>query len=65
MAKEVKSEYGLDIVNSLPRSKYDAVVLTVCHREFLGLDIPSLCAEKSVVYDVKGCLSEEIADAAL
>ena len=65
VAKEVKSEYGLDIVNSLPRSKYDAVVLTVCHREFLGLDIPSLCAEKSVVYDVKGCLSEEIADAAL
>lgn len=65
VAKEVKSEYGLDIVNSLPRSKYDAVVLTVCHREFLGLDIPSLCAEKSVVYDVKGCLSEEIADDAL
>lgn len=65
VAKEVKNEYGLDIVNSLPRSKYDAVVLTVCHREFLGLDILSLCAEKSVVYDVKGCLSEKIADAAL
>ena len=65
VVKDVKSEYGLDIVNSLHRSRYDAVVLTVCHKEFLALDIPSLCAEKSVVYDVKGCLPEKIVDATL
>jgi UDP-N-acetyl-D-glucosamine/UDP-N-acetyl-D-galactosamine dehydrogenase len=37
--------------------KYDAIVLGVAHREFLDLDLNDLKEEQSVVYDVKGILT--------
>ena len=32
---EVEHEYGLETTNQLPKQKFDAVVLTVAHKEFL------------------------------
>lgn len=62
----VKREYGIDIVNTLPQAQqYDAVILAVAHKEFQSLDIPSLLAEKSVVYDVKGTLNRDLVDGRL
>ena len=55
---EVKHEYNLETVVQLPKEKFDAVVLTVAHKEFLDLDLDSLKKENSVVYDVKGVLGE-------
>jgi UDP-N-acetyl-D-galactosamine dehydrogenase len=41
-------------------TKYDAIVLTVAHKEFLQLDLASLLKENGVIYDVKGILKEKI-----
>ncbi len=63
--KEVKEEYGWTSVQELhDNGPYDAIMLTVAHDAFLELDLPSLRKEKSIVYDVKGCLGD-FADARL
>jgi len=53
---DVRREYGLEVLSTLPDKKFDVVVLAVAHTDFLALDIPALTKEHSVVYDVKGCL---------
>lgn len=61
--ERVKHEYGIEIVNSLPDSaKYDAVILTVAHEEFLKLDVRSLAGSQGVVYDVKSVLPKDVVD---
>ena len=54
--EEVIHEYGLETINTLPKEKFDAIVLTVAHKEFLELDLDNLKNGSSVVYDVKGIL---------
>ena len=62
----VKHEYGLNIVNELSTDeKFDAVILGVAHKEFLGLDVKSLIKENGVIYDVKGILPRDIVDGRL
>lgn len=56
--EEVMHEYGVTTTRTLPAVTYDAVVLAVAHADFKSLDIKSLCNASSVVYDVKGFLSE-------
>ena len=60
-----KHEYGVELHNELPEQHYDAVILAVAHNEFKDLDISSISNENSVVYDVKGILSEEVIDGKL
>lgn len=57
---EVAHEYGLTTMNELPNTKYDAVVLTVAHKEYLDIDLKSLLKPDGVLYDVKGILKEEV-----
>ena len=54
--EEVKKEYGLITLNSLPEEKFDAIVLGVAHSEFLNLNFSELQKESSLLYDVKGVL---------
>ena len=54
---DVRREYGLNVLSTLPDKKFDVVILAVAHTDFLSLDIPELVKEHSVVYDVKGCLN--------
>lgn len=56
--EEVKHEYNLETINTLPKEKYEAIVLTVAHKEFLELDLDSFKNGNSVVYDVKGILGD-------
>jgi UDP-N-acetyl-D-galactosamine dehydrogenase len=58
--EEVKHEYNLDIVTTLPENKFDAIVLGVAHNEFLNLDFSILKNENSVLYDVKGVLGAQV-----
>jgi UDP-N-acetyl-D-glucosamine/UDP-N-acetyl-D-galactosamine dehydrogenase len=58
--EEVLHEYGLLSTKSLPKNKFDAVVLTVAHNEFLELDFNSFRKKASVIYDVKGVLNHDI-----
>lgn len=65
--EEVKHEYNLEcrsefnsfIPNDSEESlKFDVIVLTVAHKEFLDLDLNKLLKENGVVYDVKGILAK-------
>lgn len=60
-----KHEYGVELHNELPEQHYDAVILAVAHNEFKDLDIAHISNGNSVVYDVKGILSEEVIDGKL
>jgi UDP-N-acetyl-D-galactosamine dehydrogenase len=53
---EVVHEYGLEITNSLPSEKFEAVVMAVAHNEFVGMDIPALLAPEGIIYDLKSVL---------
>nr|WP_305070313.1 nucleotide sugar dehydrogenase [Flavobacterium sp. JAS] len=54
--EEVKKEYKLETINSVPKEKFDAIVLGVAHNEFLELNFSELQKENSLLYDVKGVL---------
>ena len=53
---DVKKEYNLITINSVPNDKFDALVLGVAHAEFLKLNFAELQNENSLIYDVKGVL---------
>lgn len=62
----VKHEYGLDIVNELPKDeKFDAAIAAVAHREFEGMDITSVLKPKHVIFDVKATLPRVLTDGRL
>lgn len=61
----VRKEYGLNSRRNLSDKKYDAIVLTVAHNEFLELNLKALMKEDTVVYDVKGILPKELVDKSL
>ncbi|CAL67004.1 nucleotide sugar dehydrogenase [Christiangramia forsetii] len=55
---EVMHEYGLETTKNQPDSKFDAILLTVAHKEFISLNFDDLKQLVSVVYDVKGVLGD-------
>ena len=63
-AAEVKHEHGIELVSKLA-DKYQAIVLTVAHNEFLDLPFAALKAENGVIFDIKSILSKDLADARL
>lgn len=61
--KEVNREYSLKYLSQLKEdNKYDGIVLTVAHKEFLELDFSKFLNEQGVIYDVKGVLPKEKVD---
>lgn len=61
-AHEVKEEYGIDLKKA-PEGKYDAVILAVSHRQYVGLDenyFSALLSDGGIVVDVKGLLRNKI-----
>jgi UDP-N-acetyl-D-galactosamine dehydrogenase len=63
--KEVQESYGVLSSKKYPNRKFDAIVLTVGHAEFLDLDLNLLKKPEAVVYDVKNILSKEDRDKSL
>ena len=65
-AGQVKHEYGIDCLNTLPEGKkYSAIIIAVCHDKFIGLNFKHLLKDPGVLYDVKGMLSPELVDGRL
>jgi UDP-N-acetyl-D-galactosamine dehydrogenase len=58
-ANDVKKEYNLVTINTLPNDTFDAIVLGVSHKEFLELNFSELQKENSLLYDVKGVLGSK------
>ena len=55
--EEVQHEYGLKCYpKPTAKNQYDAVVLSVPHKEFLELNLSTYLKTNSIVYDVKGVL---------
>lgn len=63
--EEVKQEYGVEVLNDLPKEKFEAAILTVAHNQFKGLNIRDLVIENGVVFDVKGFFKKGVSDARL
>jgi UDP-N-acetyl-D-glucosamine/UDP-N-acetyl-D-galactosamine dehydrogenase len=63
--EEVMKEYALESSNSLPKEKFDSIVLTVSHREFKNLDFSLLKKENAIIYDVKNSLNRSSKDKTL
>ena len=63
--EEIMIEYGIKSTNSVPKQKFDSIVLTVSHNEFKIIDLESLRKESSVIYDVKNVLDKSIKDKTL
>ena len=63
--QEVLNEYGLTSLITLPNQKFDAVVLTVSHNKFKGLDYQSLKNNNAVVYDIKNFIDNTYVDGRL
>lgn len=60
---EVMHEYGIKCYSELvEESKFDAIILTVSHDEFLNLQLNDYLNENGVIYDVKGALPKEEVD---
>ncbi|KNB61254.1 nucleotide sugar dehydrogenase [Chryseobacterium sp. Hurlbut01] len=59
---EVNNEYNIHHFNSLDAviGKFDAIILTVSHQEFLDLDFNKYLKSGGLVYDVKGVLDKSI-----
>ncbi|SNQ44096.1 nucleotide sugar dehydrogenase [Cellulophaga lytica] len=58
--EEVLKEYNLNTTQEIPNKTYDAIVLTVAHKEFLTLDLEKLKNKDGIIYDVKGQLKKNV-----
>lgn len=63
----VRHEYGIETTRELPAEPegFDAVILTVAHERFAGLDLSALTREKHVIFDVKAFLNRSVVDSRL
>lgn len=60
--EEVQEEYGLSLTKKVS-TNYDAVIVTVPHKDYLGLDddyFASISKEHALVYDLKGIYRNKI-----
>ncbi len=63
--EEVKKEFNIDLVSSVDKGSYEAVVLAVSHKEFLAEKPQSYIKSSGIVYDVKGMWDKKDVDARL
>ena len=65
--EEVKSEFGISLISDEKKLKesYDAIVLTVAHKEFSDFVLGNYTNDTSVVFDVKSFFPEELVDGRL
>ncbi len=65
--ERVKHEYGIDIVNELPKEMFAAAIIAVAHRQFreMEIDFDSLLEPNHVIYDVKAIMPRELVDGRL
>lgn len=60
-----KREYDVDVINELPKDKYDAAIMVVAHNEFNNFDVTSLLNSSNVIFDVKCIMDKKLVDGRL
>lgn len=67
LPERVKHEYGIDIVNELPKEKYSAAIVAVAHRQFreMEIDFDALMEKNHVIFDVKAIMPRNLVDGRL
>ena len=66
--EEAWAEYNIELTADPKQSHYDAAILCVAHKHFQALPDPGIrkwLRQKSVVYDLKGTLPNDVVDAVL
>jgi len=69
-AGAVKKQHGIDLINDAGFIRannllYDAIILAVSHKEFIGLNLQPFCKVNKVIFDTKAVLDREIVDGRL
>ncbi|QCX53669.1 nucleotide sugar dehydrogenase [Elizabethkingia sp. JS20170427COW] len=61
---EIANQYNIDCISEsdIENQRFDAIILTVAHEEFLNLDLNKFLNDNGVIYDVKGALPKEKVD---
>lgn len=64
--EEVKSEYGIDLIEDLKHKTYATSIIAVAHDEFRELDIDDIKnGKEAIVYDLKSVLNKSEVDGRL
>ena len=65
--KEVEEEYTIVVESNKDAliDDYSAIILAVAHNEFIALDYSKIKKKNSILFDIKGLLSDSIVDARL
>jgi UDP-N-acetyl-D-galactosamine dehydrogenase len=67
-SEEAKSEYGIDLIEQLEPSSYDAIIVAVAHNEFKKMQtsyIRSLTRNNGIIFDIKYIFPEKEVDGRL
>lgn len=63
---EVLDEYGINLIDSIEKAKYNSIILAVSHNEFLEYDFEKFEGKENIViYDTKSVLSRSVVDGRL
>jgi UDP-N-acetyl-D-galactosamine dehydrogenase len=62
---EVKREYNIDLIKEIKQTQYAAIIITVAHDMFKTFDFEWHKKENTVIFDVKGLIERNLADARL
>lgn len=63
--EDVKYECGIDLIEQPDLSKYQAVILSVAHKEFEQIDFNNLKNENLVIFDTKSVINRANTDGRL
>jgi UDP-N-acetyl-D-galactosamine dehydrogenase len=63
--KEVKEEYGIQMLESLDSFEYKAIIIAVAHSDFLNLNYQQYKDKGAIIFDTKSCIDRKFADARL
>ena len=64
-ANQANDFFGLQLLDDLKKNYYDAILLTVSHKEFIQMGeagIKKLLNKKGIIFDIKGMLPSESVD---
>lgn len=63
--QEVKEVYHINLIKSIDIQKYQALIITVAHQEFMTIDYQAFKNNNAIIFDTKSIIDRAFADARL